>query len=103
MSISLSPIARSVSLATTVAGLVLVAPASLRAQAGTGTIRGTVTAAESRAPIYGAHVAIENPPRSATTDDRGTYTLRALPAGNYALVVTAIGRQPMRESVTISP
>ncbi len=85
--------------------LLLAAPALLtagiaRAQAG-GTVRGTITAAEGRAPVKGARVAIASPSRVTTSNDRGEYTLRDVPAGEYEVLVTAVGRSPARTTVSV--
>jgi outer membrane cobalamin receptor len=81
-------------------GLTVVAPRAAVAQSG-AAVRGVVTGAETRTPIFGARVAIENPSRVAVTDDRGRYALRDLPAGSYQIVVTAVGREPSRTTVTL--
>ena len=72
---------------------------SLAAQ---GTVRGTVTRADTHAPIAGATVSVTNPRRSATTDSRGAYVLRDLAAGTYVVTATAIGRAPDSSSVIVT-
>src|SRR5215831_15718371 len=79
--------------------LAVVSPAN--AQRSTGTVRGVVTNADTRAPIMGARVAIANPERVAITDERGTYALRDVPAGMYSVLTTAVGRKPDSSSVTV--
>jgi outer membrane receptor protein involved in Fe transport len=94
--------ARGAAVATLiVAAACSVAPAALAAQ-GTGTIRGTITAADTRAPINAARIAIAQPERVALANQRGSYVLRDVPAGSYELVVTAIGYAPARVTVTVS-
>ena len=66
-----------------------------------GTIRGTVTDAESRTPIVGARVAISAPERVAITNDRGAYVLRDVPAGAYVVRTTAIGHAIDSGRVTV--
>jgi outer membrane receptor protein involved in Fe transport len=69
---------------------------------GAGDVRGTVTTAETHAPIAGARVSIRTPERVAITDARGTYVLRSLPAGAYVVRTTAIGRKADSSTVTVS-
>ena len=66
-----------------------------------GTIRGTVTDAESRTPIIGARVAISAPERVAITNERGAYVLRDVPAGAYVVRATAIGHAIDSGRVTV--
>jgi outer membrane receptor protein involved in Fe transport len=77
------------------------AASALQAQSAVGDVRGVIRAAESDAPIRSSHVAIAAPAVAAIADDRGRYVLRGLPAGQYELVVTALGRTPVRDTVTI--
>lgn len=65
-----------------------------------GTVEGRVSSAEG--PLQGARVAVDIPPRAAITDAAGEYTLRALPAGRYEVVVTALGYQPVRRAVSVT-
>jgi iron complex outermembrane receptor protein len=71
------------------------------AQRASGTVRGTVTAADTRTPIMGARVSIMNPERVAISDERGNFTLRDVPAGTYSVFTTAVGRKPDSSSVTV--
>ena len=75
--------------------------AALGAQTSSGVLGGMVVAAETHAPLAGARVALASPLRVATTDARGAYVLRRLPAGRYELLVTAIGRAAARDTVVI--
>jgi len=77
-----------------------VAPRPALAQ-GRGEIRGVVTGAESGEPIAGARVAVASPARVTRTSERGAYVLRDLPAGRYEVTVTALGRQPRLDSVSV--
>jgi iron complex outermembrane receptor protein len=71
--------------------LALVAlPDTARAQ--TGTITGTISAAESRTPISGARVQASGPSNGvATTREDGTYRIADLAPGTYSVVITRIG------------
>ncbi|MFL5616019.1 MAG: TonB-dependent receptor [Gemmatimonadaceae bacterium] len=77
-----------------------VAPHSVTAQQRLGDVRGRITTVGT--PVIGARVAIEMPPRVAIADERGSYALRGLPAGNYDVVVTAIGYKSARRDITIN-
>ncbi|MEP6731236.1 MAG: TonB-dependent receptor [bacterium] len=81
--------------------LALAAATPLAAQTHGGDIRGVVSAAESRSSIPSARVAITSPARAALTNEHGAYVLRDLPSGRYEIVVTALGREPRRDSVSV--
>lgn len=78
--------------------LFLSLPALAVAQ-GTGAVRGRIVSASGA--IQGAHASIDIPPRAAITDVEGRYVLRALPAGRYEVVVTALGYKPVRRVVLV--
>ena len=69
---------------------------------GSGDIRGTVTNAETHAPVAGARVSIMTPQRVAITDARGAYVLRSLPVGSYVVTTTAIGRKADSSSARVT-
>lgn len=76
--------------------VLLVATAALNAQSG-ATLRGTVTEAESSAPVPGASVKL-TPDGSdrvvgTYTDVRGRYSIKNLPEGTYTIVVSSVGYQ----------
>lgn len=83
------------------AALIAVAGSTVAAQSG-GSVRGTVTNAQTHAPISGARVAIRLPERVAITDDHGVYVLRDVPAGSYKVYTSAIGRATDSSSVSVS-
>src|SRR4051812_21465130 len=91
---------RAQPLASLVVSFLAVAPRSIIAQQRLGDVSGRITAAGSA--VVGARVAIEMPPRVAIANDRGSYTLRGLPAGNYDIVVTALGYKSAHRAVTIN-
>jgi hypothetical protein len=84
------------SIASTLGIFLLVAAAALIAlgQAGTSTIRGTVTDPQGNV-VPGATVTLTNPGTKATrtsvTSDQGTYTFEFVPAGDYKLEVEGKG------------
>ena len=65
----------------------------------TGTVVGTVTAAQTGEPIPGA--AISYGDRQTTTGDDGTYRLR-LPVGESELTASAYGYHPASATVTVA-
>ena len=77
------------------------AASSATAQGG-GSVRGNVTGADSHDPVIGARIAVQQPERVALTDSRGAYVIRDLPAGQYEITVTAIGRKPFHTNVTVN-
>src|SRR4051812_21055579 len=74
----------------------------LAAQSRGGTVRGVITSAESRAPVSGARIGVSTPARAAITPANGAYVLRDLPAGRYELLITALGRTPVRDTITVA-
>ena len=87
--------------ATTVAALAAAPVLGAQERAGPGSIRGVVTSRDTHQPIFSARVSIASPARAAATDERGRYTLRDIPAGTYAVSITALGRSPALDSVRV--
>ena len=85
--------------------LVFAVCTSLPLAAQTGSVTGTLRDASGGAPLVGARVeAVGADGRtlaSATTDAQGRYTLPALPAGSYTLVVTGRGFEARRLSARV--
>lgn len=98
---NLARVGRAVVCGTAVLALFAARPRSASAQRG-GRLHGVVTGADTRDPVAGARVAVGQPERVAVTDSRGAYTIRDLPAGTYAVTVTAIGRRPAVDTVTVT-
>ncbi|MBB4638488.1 SusC/RagA family TonB-linked outer membrane protein [Longimicrobium terrae] len=73
---------------------------SARAQS-TGQISGTVTEAEG-GPVAGATVAIPAINRTVVTNERGRYTLNAVPAGSQTVTASRIGRTSQTRQVTVT-
>jgi TonB-dependent SusC/RagA subfamily outer membrane receptor len=83
--------------------LALVASASSAAAQATGGVSGTVTDRSSGLPIAAARVQIVgNQTAAASTDDRGRYLIRNLPAGATSVRVTRIGYRPETQSATVA-
>src|SRR5688572_29780659 len=88
-----------------VAAVLLAAGAGLAgAQTSTGTIRGEITD-ESGAPVAGANIRARNiasgVERSATSNDRGGYTLAGLVPAVYDVSVRRIGSRPQANRVQV--
>lgn len=66
-----------------------------------GTIAGTVTAAESGAPLAGAQVNAQGSVRRTVTDAVGVYRLSIEP-GTYTVQVTTLGRETERRQVSVT-
>ncbi len=64
------------------------------------TVSGTVRAADSGAPILLASVRIEPANQGASTDADGRFTIYSVPEGARTLVVSAVGYESSRMSIT---
>lgn len=82
--------------------LLLFASALARAQSSTGSLTGTVTDSQTKAPLAGALVLLEGTPLSAATDRAGVFRITGAPAGSYELLVTYLGHADARTSVTVT-
>ncbi len=85
--------------------LILLSPASLRAQEARGTISGTVMDS-NKAVVPGASVTITNVAmgtnNTATTNERGLYTVPYLIPGTYRIVVEGTGfKKYIREGIAL--
>lgn len=67
----------------------------------TGTVSGTVVAADGGAPLAGASVVIVGTARSVLTNARGAYQLSA-PAGTHTVRARLIGYEPAEQRVTVA-
>lgn len=79
----------------------LLLPTALAAQAGTGTITGSVQAADGE-PLAGASVTLGAARQAAVTDTGGRFVLRAVPAGRYTLRVVRVGHVPHERAVIVT-
>lgn len=71
-----------------------------------GRISGTITEAQTGAPVPGATVTVSGPalpggPRTMTTDDSGRYEVVELPPGRYDVEVSYAGVKPIRRRVIV--
>lgn len=71
------------------------------AQAGTGTVAGTVTDQGSGAPVPSAQVLIVGTTRGALTNNLGKYEIVGLPSGPIQIRVTRIGYAAETRAVTV--
>jgi TonB-dependent SusC/RagA subfamily outer membrane receptor len=79
---------------------VLVLAASF-ALAQTGTVKGTITDAQTGEALVGANVFLERTAFGAATDAKGVYTIQNVLQGNYTLVVSYIGYEPFRQAISV--
>jgi tetratricopeptide (TPR) repeat protein len=90
---------------TTVAVVAAFVVSAVPASAQTGRIGGTVKDTNSQ-PLKGATVTAENPQASpssftATTDDKGRYSIIGLKSGNWKITASAPGFQPQSGNVPV--
>ncbi len=81
-------------------GFALLVIADEPSQAQTGTITGTVVAAQGEAPLAGASVSVIGTVRGAITNANGVYEL-TIPPGVYTLRARMIGFQSMERRITV--
>ncbi len=67
-----------------------------------GVVTGTVSNAATRNSLEGAKVEVPALNRSVLTDNTGRFTLAGLPSGNVELVVSYLGLDTKRETVSVS-
>ena len=78
----------------------LLLPVSLvQAQDIASTITGTVTNADTGAPIADAHVFIANSMNGTVTDAQGNYRLTGVPLGTLQLYVSIVGYEPQNRNL----
>ncbi len=81
----------------------LASPAWAQSPAATGSIVGDLVDASSGSPVAQAQVSLRGMTLQATTDLRGHFILRAVPAGSYTLDARRIGYQPVvRDSLVVA-
>ena len=80
--------------------VVLVFAASF-ALAQIGTVKGTITDAQTGEALVGANVFLEKTSFGAATDVNGVYTIQNVLQGNYTLVVSYIGYEPFRRAISV--
>jgi TonB-dependent receptor len=75
---------------------------ALAQTAGTGTIEGRVLDKRTGQPLPGAAVRVENTNLLASTDRTGAFRLSGVPEGSQVLLVTYLGREDARATVTVA-
>src|SRR5262245_4645097 len=93
---------RLVSVAILVGSLVGAHRSALGQGTNTGTIAGRITDAGSGVPLVGASVRVSGTQIGAATTDDGRYTIRGVRPGATEIVVTRIGYEPKRSTVTVT-
>jgi len=93
---------RGTSVLVLLASLVGVRGTALAQATNTGTIAGKVTDAGSGVPLVGVAVRVSGTQIGAATTDDGRYTIRGVRPGATEIVVTRIGYEPKRKSVTVT-
>ena len=73
------------------------------ASAQDGTVRGTITSAETGRPLAGAHVFVSQSMTGTTTDSTGGFRLRGVPVGAKRIVASMIGYEPERVTLFLRP
>lgn len=66
-----------------------------------GTIKGTITDAQTGEAMIGANVFLEKTSYGAATDNKGMYTIQNVLQGSYTLVVSYIGYEQYRVPVSV--
>ncbi len=85
--------------ATAVSAWLFIGAAPLLAQ---GAISGTVTDAESLAPVAGAQVFVAGTVIGTLSGPEGTYRLEGVPAGEQTVTVRLIGYHELSQTVTVA-
>ena len=73
------------------------------AEAGTGSVSGTVLSTATNNALQGATVAISGLGRTELTDNAGAFLIRNLPAGPVEFVISYAGFEDQRVSATVRP
>lgn len=80
--------------------LILLFSSNLYAQ-NLGTIKGRITTSDGRV-AESITVKLKGTTLGATSNEGGEYTVRKVPAGNYTIVVSAVGLFPKEKQITIT-
>src|SRR5688572_33269158 len=83
--------------------VLLAVPASVWAQATTGSIAGRVTEEATGAPVAGAQVFLSGTTRGIVTNQQGQFLLTNIPAGPHEVAVSLIGFAQAAQRVTVTP
>ena len=84
------------------AGWLTGVPLNVQAQdTRTGTIKGAITDRETREPLIGANIRLEDRLVGSATDFDGQFTIEQLPVGSYTLVVSYLGYETVAQTDVI--
>lgn len=75
--------------------------AKLFAQSGTGSLTGNIVSFQEE-PISGATIQFQNTGIRTKTDSKGNFSLKAIPAGTYVLIVSNVGYTATKQNLIIS-
>lgn len=81
--------------------IVALLPSLLHSAEASGVVTGTVSNAATRNLLEGAKVEVPTLGRSVLTDNAGRFTLAGLPSGNVELVVSYLGLDTKRETISV--
>jgi iron complex outermembrane receptor protein len=87
--------------AVTLALLFFVLPAPARAQAAGGSVAGSITLAESGAPLHNVIVTVVQLKRSVETNETGDFVVENLPPGTYTVLAHMEGFPDATRQVTV--
>lgn len=73
-----------------------------KARPNAAVLRGEVQAKDTGQPLPGAHVFLAGSSYGDITDEAGQFTMGAIPAGSYRLIVTMLGFSPVQLPVELS-
>lgn len=78
-------------------GICFLVPLFVFAQTPVQVVRGTIVDAETRIGLPGANIVVLNtdPLLGATTDEKGLFTISAVPVGRHTLRITFVGYKPV--------
>lgn len=68
-----------------------------------GSLTGTVIDAETKEPIFGVNIAIENTLFGSATNSKGKFSIKNIPPGKYTIKLSAIGYETQKVEVKILP
>ncbi len=71
------------------------------AKAQNGSISGTLTDADSKEPIIGASVLVENTNLGSITDLEGKFTIKNVPAGSQTVLIKYIGYEDVKQTLEV--
>jgi iron complex outermembrane recepter protein len=71
------------------------------AKAQTGSISGTITDTDSKEPIIGASVLVENTTLGSITDLEGKFVIKNVPAGSQTVLIKYIGYEDVKQPLEV--